>query len=95
MNDLNIEFNNYVEKFKLLDIKSKREEFISSLKEFIVVLEIIAKNENIPVNFLNNREILDLQKEFVTEDDFIEAALVYLENAKNIVGEFLEKKIYK
>lgn len=94
MNELNIEFNNYIEEFKKLDVRDKRDEFIRILKEFIVVLETIAKNEGVETTFLKNREILDLQNEFVSEDDFIEASLVYLENAKNIIGEFLEKKLY-
>lgn len=55
---------------------------------------VVATNEGVDTNFLKNKEILDLQKEFVSEDDFIEASLVYLENAKNIIGEFLEKKLY-
>lgn len=55
---------------------------------------VVATNEGVDTNFLKNKEILDLQKEFVSEDDFIEASLVYLENVKNIIGEFLEKKLY-
>ena len=46
----------------------------------------------IELNFLKNREILDLNSNPVSEDDFIEAALVYLEVAKNIIGEYLLNK---
>ena len=94
MNELNVEFNKYIEEFKKLDTYSKREEFIRMLKEFVAILNTMASNEGIEVNFLKSQEILDLQKENVTEDDFIEACLVYLENAKNIIGEFLDKKLY-
>ena len=93
MDELNVQFNNYVEEFKKLDINSKRDEFIRLLKEFVVMLSVIAKNNGVEVTFLKNNEILDLQKEFVSEDDFIEAALVYLENAKNIIGEFLDNQL--
>ena len=93
MDELNVQFNNYVEEFKKLDINSKRGEFIRLLKEFVVMLSVIAKNNGVEVSFLKNNEILDLQKENVSEDDFIEAALVYLENAKNIIGEFFEKQL--
>jgi len=94
MDELNNQFNNYIEEFKQLDINSKRDEFIRILKEFVVILNVMATNEGVETTFLKNKEILDLQKEYVSEDDFIEAALVYLENAKNIIGEFLEKKLY-
>lgn len=94
MNELNVLFNNYIEEFKKLDTNSKREEFIRVLKEFVAFLNVMASNEGLEVNFLKNNEILDLKKEYITEDDFIEASLVYLENAKNIIGEFLDKKIY-
>ena len=33
MDELNVQFNNYVEEFKKLDINSKRGEFIRLLKE--------------------------------------------------------------
>lgn len=94
MNELNIEFNDYIEKFKQLDTNSKREEFIRLLKEFVVMLSVVATNEGIKTDFLKSNEILDLKKENVSEDDFIEASLVYLENAKNIIGEFIDKKLY-
>jgi len=92
MGELNIQFNNYIEEFKKLDINSKRDEFIRILKEFVVILNVMATNEGVETTFLKNNEILDLQKEYVSEDDFIEAALVYLEVAKNMIGEYLEKK---
>lgn len=94
MNELNTEFNNYIEKFKQLDTNSKREEFIRLLKEFVVMLNVVATNEGIKTDFLKSNEILDLKKDDVSEDDFIEASLVYLENAKNIIGEFIDKKLY-
>ena len=95
MDELNIAFNEYINEFKKLDINLKRDEFIRSLKEFLAVISVLANNEGIETTFLKNNEILDLQKENVTEDDFLEAAMVYLENAKNTIGEFLEKKLYK
>ena len=89
----NIAFNEYINEFKQLDIDSKRDEFINSLKEFLAVISVLASNEGLETTFLKNNEILDLQKEYVSEDDFLEAAMVYLENIKNIIGEFLEKKL--
>ena len=92
MEEVNIAFNNYIEEVKKLDIDGKRDELINSIKQLIVVFESFAENDEIELNFLRNREILDLNNNLVSEDDFIEAALVYLEVAKNIIGEYLEKK---
>lgn len=91
MNELNVEFNNYINEFQKLNTDKKREEFIKQLKDFLAILTVIGNSEGLKLEYLKNREILDLKNEFVSEDDFIEASLVYLENAKNIVGQIFEK----
>lgn len=95
MEELNLAFNNYIEEVKKLDTVEKRTELINSIKELIAVFESLANEEKIEINYLKSKEILDLNNSFVSEDDFIEAALVYLEVAKNIVGEYLLKKEQK
>jgi len=92
MEELNLAFNNYIEEVKKLDTTGKRNELINSIKQLIAVFESMAADDRIELHFLKNREILDLSNNPVSEDDFIEAALVYLEVAKNMIGEYLEKK---
>lgn len=92
MEELNLTFNNYIEEVKKLDTTEKRNELINSIKQLIVVFESLANNDKIEIHYLKNREILDLNNNPVSEDDFIEAALVYLEVAKNIIGEYLLQK---
>ncbi len=92
MEELNLAFNNYIEEVKKLDTTRKRNELINSIKQLIAVFESMAADDRIELHFLKNREILDLSNNPVSEDDFIEAALVYLEVAKNMIGEYLEKK---
>ncbi len=91
MEELNLAFNNYIEEVKKLDTAGKRNELINSIKQLIAVFESLAIEENVELHYLKNKEILDLNDTNVSEDDFIEAALVYLEVAKNIIGEFLYK----
>ena len=93
MEELNIAFNDYITEVKKLNTIEKRNELINSIKELIVIFETLSKNEKIDIHYLKNREILDLNNEVVSEDDFIEAALVYVEVAKNIIGEYLGKEI--
>lgn len=90
MNELNESFNNYINEYKKLPTNEKRNELIDSIKEIIVTFEYLAKEENIDIHYLKNKEILDLNKDTVSEDDFLEAAIVYVEVAKNIIGEYFQ-----
>lgn len=92
MNDLNQAFNNYVEEFKKLTTEEKREEILKSIKELIAIFEKLATLDNISFEYLKNKEILDI-KVSNSEDDFLEAEIVYIENAKNLIGQYLDKKI--
>ena len=92
MDELNLAFNKYIEEYKKLTVLEKREELIKSIKELIAGFEKIATVDNIELHYLRNREINDLKGENVSEDDFLEGTLVYIEVAKNIIGEYLGKK---
>ena len=89
----NEEFNKYIEEFKKLELESKKAEFLDQLRDFVASLTVIASSKSIPISFLRNNEILDLNNDVVSDGDFFEAAIVYLENSKNIVGQILEKMI--
>jgi len=93
MSELNESFNEYINELKKLPTEEKRNELIDSIKELIAGFEFLADRDNVKLHYLKNKEILDLNKEFVSEDDFIEAAIVYVEVAKNIIGEYLGKEI--
>ena len=93
MDELNIAFSEYIKELKNLDVLSKRKELIESIKQMIVIFQALADSENIELHYLKSNEILDLNNSDVSEDDFIEAAIVYLEVAKNLIGEYLENKI--
>ena len=92
MEELNKSFEEYMSEFKLLNVSEKRTEIIDSIKELIAVFEQLAINDDIELHYLKNREINDLKNKVVSEDDFLEAELVYLEVAKNLIGEYLVKK---
>lgn len=92
MEELNKLFDEYMEEFKKLDTPKKRDEIINSIKQLIVAFEQLAISDHIELHYLKNNEIKDLKRDNVSEDDFLEAELVYLEVAKNLIGEYLEKK---
>lgn len=93
MEELNQAFREYMEAYKKLSIPEKREEIINSTKELIAAFEQLSAQDNIPLSFLRSREIDDLDGDNVSEDDFLEAELVYLEVAKNIIGQYLNQKM--
>lgn len=92
MEELNNSFENYIEEFKKLSVKDKREEVINSVKEIIAVFDKIARDDNIVLNFLKALEIDDLNKDKVSEDDYLEGLIVYIEAAKNMIGQYLYEK---
>ena len=92
MEEKNRIFKEYIEAFKELDTDRKREEFIKLLKDFIVIFDSFAQQDNIKIEYMHSNEILDLQKENLSESDFIEASVVYLEIAKDIIGQYLLQK---
>lgn len=93
MKDLEIAFNNYIEEFKKLETAEKRKELTKSIKEMIVAFTALAQNEGINLNPLKSKEVLELKDGQETEDDFLEAAIAYLEITKNLIGEYLNIKL--
>ena len=91
MDETNQAFKEYMEEFKKLSIQEKRDEIMKAIKELIAIFQSFANMDNINLEFLKSKEILDIDKSD-TEDDCLEAELVYIENAKNIIGQYLDKK---
>lgn len=85
-------FNEMIEVFKKLPLKNKKEIVQNDFKELIAVLKEIDKDDYV----LYNKEILDVEKEEQTEDDFVEAIYVYLSSVKEMMSvillEHLERK---
>ena len=89
----NKEFNQFIEKYKQLDLKDKQTNIISLLKEDILVLQKILTDNDKEKSYkiLYNREILDVNNETYTEDDFSEAVIVYLYAMRELLAELIEK----
>ncbi len=92
MDDINNLFNNYMNEVKKLDTTGKRKELYDSLMDLGNSIVALAKNDGIELHYLQNREINDLFKQNLSEDDFLEAMLVYFEMIKNMIGEYLISK---
>jgi len=93
MDEFNLAFQEYIEKFKKLENNEKRLEIIESIKETTALINLIAEKENKQINFLKSKEISELNNGLESEADFLEALLVYVENFKNLLGQYLIDKV--
>lgn len=93
MNDIEASFKEYLEVFKQLPIPNKRQEIIHSVNEMTAIFEALASEANISLEYLKSDDILKLKNGTETEDEFLNALLVYVENTKSVIGEYLYKTI--
>lgn len=93
MDELNLAFNEYISEYKKLDKNEKRMEAIDSIKEIGVLVAALAEKENKQLEFLRSREISELNNGLESEDDFLEALMVYIENSKNLLAQYLSDKV--
>lgn len=91
MNELDISFKEYIETFKQLKIVDKRKEIINRINEITAMFDMLATDANVPVSYLKSKEVLELRDGNESEDDYLEALLVYIENAKSVLGQYLLK----
>lgn len=78
-------FNEYVEAFKKLSLANKKKIVQNDFKELIALLKEIDNNDFV----LYNKEILDVEIENQTEDDFVEAIFVYLSSVKEMLADYI------
>ena len=91
MEELNIEFNNYINEFKKLDTNLKLKQIVNSLRELVAFIDLLALEKNIKLDYLKSKEISDLNKPDVSQDDYLEAILVYIEVTKELLAQYLEQ----
>lgn len=89
MNEVEIAFREYVDAFKELDIPEKRKEIIKNVNEITALFHLLSTESNIQLSYLRSQEISELDNGYESEDDYLEALLVYIENAKYILGQYL------
>lgn len=93
MEDANTLFSEYMEAFKELDISEKRVEIINSIKEISALMVKLANDEGMNLKYLNSKDILNFKNGNETEDEYLEALIVYIENFKEMLGQFLTNKL--
>jgi len=85
-----IAFDDLMERYKELSLAEKQKENISELKELLALLHKICGDIGIEKSLTLNKEVLDLNKEGSTIDDYLEAEYVYINEVKKHLGLFVE-----
>lgn len=91
MNEVELTFKEYLNAFKQMRTSDKRKEIIHNINEITAMFDMLATEANIQLSFLKSNEISDLKDGYESEDDYLEALLVYIENAKSVLGQYFAK----
>ena len=81
-------FEIYMSFFKDQPLKEKRNIVIDQLKILATITNTMCKELNVDNEIILNRELLDLNQEHYTEDDFAEAAIVLINSIQNSLCDF-------
>jgi len=85
-----VTFDELMEKYKDLSLADKQKENISELKELLALLNKVCVDMGLEKSLTLNKEVLDINKEGATIDDYLEAEYVYINEVKNHLGIFVE-----
>lgn len=88
---MNEEFNNLVELYKRMSNKEKKDALIKEFKINLAAVEKLNNDLGINHELIMNRELLDIDKDNVTDDDYLEAYFVYLHMINDSILTFAEK----
>ena len=84
-------FNEYIEAYKKLPLQKKKEMVNEETKKLIAFIEKINADMGIKEQTLFNREILDLNSNNISDDDFTEAMFVYIHTIRESLGAYFNK----
>lgn len=88
----NQEFNDYIEKFKKISVKKKKQITVKEMKKIVAFISLLQEKCNVPKKILFNKEILDTNNDDVSEEDFVEAMFVYANIIKEAFSEYVSYK---
>ncbi len=87
------DFNKYMLSFKSRSLKDKQNIVIEQLKMLAILTNSMCKELNVDNEILLNRELIDINKDNYTEDDFAEALIVYINSIQNSLCDYCNKLV--
>ncbi len=85
-------FDKFMDEFVKLPIDVKNKEIIEKQKKIMAHLIKYSELNNIPYTFLKSKEITDITDDNGTNEDYLEAMMVYTENIEELIGNILLNK---
>ena len=80
-----------MEYYKNLPIENKRSEIISGLEEIISNYSKICTKLGVVPDMMLNKEMLNINRKNITEEDFLHALFAYLNTLQDISAQFINK----
>ncbi len=94
----NNNFDELVSSYKMLPLQEKKTIAHEEIKKTLAFIEKAKTDLNINKEILLNREILDLNSNNISDEDFVEAVFVYIHAIQESLGDYFEvvsKYLYK
>ena len=84
-------FSGLMEYYKLLPTQNKRDEIISTLEELISNYTKICTKFGVMPDMVLNKEILNIKRDDLKEDEFLHAIFAYLNTLQDISAQFIDR----
>ncbi len=84
-------FGGLIEYYKRLPIDIKRKEVIDGIEEIISNYSKICTKFGIMPNMILNKEMLNVNRKNITEDEFLDALYAYLNSLEDVSAQFIDK----
>ena len=84
-------FSGLMEYYKLLPTQNKRDEIVSILEELISYYSKICTKFGVMPDMALNKEILNIKRDDLTEDEFLHAIFAYLNTLQDISAQFIDR----
>ena len=82
------EFDEYMENFKKLSLDEKQSIAIDQLKLLVSMTQEMCEVADVKSEMIVNRELIDTNHENYTQDDFVEAVVVYINSIQNLLCDY-------
>lgn len=79
-------FTAFMDEFVKLNIDQKNNEIIEKQKVILAFLLKFAAKRGIQFEFLKSKEIIDIENNKGTNEDYLEAMMVYSQNIEELIG---------
>lgn len=86
MEDKQKVFSSFMDEFVKLDISQKNSEIVEKQKLILAFLIKFATEHGVSFEFLRSKEISDIEGNNGTNEDYLEAMMVYTQNIEELIG---------